>query len=438
MPTIIDLNITRETRTPSQKDFGVPMVFGFHTHFAERSRTYEEADDLLEDGFTTSDPIYIEVAAIKKQEPSPPEVKVGRRLGAPTRTLRWIPTDLTEGRVYSGKLNGKPWTYTVPAAAALATVLAGVETVITALGEAVATDDTSGTHLDITASVVGAYFRFSDLVGPHTLADRTAVPATDLPTDLAGLYDEDSAWYGLIIADAKSKDQILDAAAWVETKTALYLGHSTDTDVPNNVAGNVRESIQALGYERTVLLYNGASQELGPDGAWTGLGLAQPAGSITWALKRPKGVAADALTTTQQNNVASETNFGNLLLEDDGNVYTWEGRVASGEYIDIIHGTDWLHERLRVRALTPLLSLGKVPYTNPGALVIESEIWAALKEATAGDRLLLDPTSLEVTRIPVEQMAAADRGNRHYPGYDFKARYQGAFHRIGIRGRIGV
>jgi hypothetical protein len=45
---------------------------------------------------------------------------------------------------------------------------------------------------------------------------------------------------------------------------------------------------------------------------------------------------------------------------------TEDGVVASGEYIDIIRGIDWLESRLEVAIFTNLVNKRKIPYDDGG------------------------------------------------------------------------
>ena len=77
--TLIDVQITRETSTPSQKGFGTPLILGDSNRFTagERIRTYSDIDEVVAD-FTAGD-VEIEMATdMFAQEVRPNEIKIGQ------------------------------------------------------------------------------------------------------------------------------------------------------------------------------------------------------------------------------------------------------------------------------------------------------------------------------------------------------------------------
>ena len=76
---IIDVQITRETKVPSQKGFGTPLAVGDSDRFTagERIRTYASIEEVEAD-FTAGD-IEIELARdLFSQEIRPPQIKIGQ------------------------------------------------------------------------------------------------------------------------------------------------------------------------------------------------------------------------------------------------------------------------------------------------------------------------------------------------------------------------
>ena len=101
-----------------------------------------------------------------------------------------------------------------------------------------------------------------------------------------------------------------------------------------------------------------------PDAAWMGEGFPYDPGSSTWAYKTLKGVASDNITASKETAlVAKNCNF---YSEVGGVKITQEGKVASGEWIDIIIGTDWLEARLRESVYSALVNNRKIPYDGHG------------------------------------------------------------------------
>ena len=53
---------------------------------------------------------------------------------------------------------------------------------------------------------------------------------------------------------------------------------------------------------------------------------------------------------------------------------TQNGKVAAGEWIDVIRFRDWLQEEITVNVFNALVNSDKVPYTDDGIAIIETQI----------------------------------------------------------------
>lgn len=76
---IVNVQISLNTNSVSSEGFNTILVVGEHTHGTDRVKTYTNINDLTEDGFTTTDPIYKAVMSAFSQSPRPNIVKVGQR-----------------------------------------------------------------------------------------------------------------------------------------------------------------------------------------------------------------------------------------------------------------------------------------------------------------------------------------------------------------------
>lgn len=103
---IVSVNISLTTRTPTRKGFGTPCVAVSHSHYADRSRTYQGLDGMVSDGFAPNDSGYMAVAAIFSQTPRPPSVMVGRRALAWTQLVDLTPATPSLGLVYTITIAG--------------------------------------------------------------------------------------------------------------------------------------------------------------------------------------------------------------------------------------------------------------------------------------------------------------------------------------------
>lgn len=76
---IVNVQINLNTNNVSAEGFNTILVVGEHSNSEDRVKTYTNINDLTEDGFTTTDPIYKAVSTAFSQSPHPSIVKVGQR-----------------------------------------------------------------------------------------------------------------------------------------------------------------------------------------------------------------------------------------------------------------------------------------------------------------------------------------------------------------------
>jgi hypothetical protein len=111
---------------------------------------------------------------------------------------------------------------------------------------------------------------------------------------------------------------------------------------------------------------------------------------------------------------------------------TSNGQVASGEYIDVIHGLDWLKARIQNLVFTALINVDKVPYTDEGVKMVVSPLKAALEEAKKNGIL----ASYDVDYPAAADVSVTDKGKRFLPDVKFTGVLSGAIHSTKINGVV--
>lgn len=252
---------------------------------------------------------------------------------------------------------------------------------------------------------------------------------------LQAMLDEENRWYGLVCLTRTLADQ-QDIADWVESNKKLVVMASDDVNIPDGT-GDIAEYIETQNYDRSAVIYHPDSDlsvtEEWPDAAWMGKMFPKDPGSATWALKTLTGVASYSLTGSQITTIEGKN--GNYYTEVAGVDITQFGTVGSGEYIDIIRGTDWLEARIQELVFTPLIQLDKVPYTDSGVQIVVTQLKAALQEA-ADVGLITE--AYNVTFPEVVDISASDKAARLLPDIKFTAIYAGAIHKVEIQGTISL
>jgi hypothetical protein len=240
-------------------------------------------------------------------------------------------------------------------------------------------------------------------------------------------------WYGVAI-DSDSDADILAVAAWAETRVKIFGAKTADVSVydPDDEY-NILSVLKDLGYDRTFLFYHQDSATENVEGAPFGLQLPKNPGSSNWAYKRFSGVESSSINATQRTQILDR--YGNCYTNRNNfNVFE-NGRMVSGEWIDVIQGIDWLHYRMQNNIWTALVSNEKIPYTDDGISIILNQIREALRTSQIRGIIASAP-EFEITSPLASQVSSNDKGNRLLPDITFEATLSGAINKTQIRGRI--
>lgn len=291
------------------------------------------------------------------------------------------------------------------------------------------------------ASTDAVYKAANAIFSQNPCVSRVVVGRADsgdatVAASLSAIAAEDNGWYGVVVDQAMSSD-FDDVAAWVESAKKFAIFWTTDVNTPDSTKSTDLASVlKAASYDRSAVIYHvqpstGADY---PDAAWMGEGFPYDPGTSTWAYKTLRGVTADKINGNQET--ALQTKNCNYYSEVGGVNITQEGKVASGEWIDIIIGTDWIEARLREAVYGALVNNRKIPYDDGGISIIEGLVKSVLSQAAAAG--ILQGDSIEVTVPKYKDIPQADKLARKLPDVKFTALYQGAIQRTTINGTISV
>ncbi len=437
---IVDLTIVVSTTTLTRPGFGTPLALIGQVPAgwgSAKVREFAKLAELTDLGFTSSDPGYKLAQKITSQNPRPKTFKFAKRAVAASQTITLKCLEATEGKVYSldvGVGNGAVTAieYTVLAAATTTTVATAIELLIeavTGVSSSSATDTITITPA--TAGTLVNVKNWNTKGREHfTLTDTTADPGVE--DDLDDALDEDANWYGILL-DSNSEAQIAAAAAWTEANQKLFIASTSDSGVADvAVTTDVCSDLKAMAYKRTAVIFNQNDLLSYAAAAWMSRGFAFDPGKITWAFKSLSAIAVDRLKTGQRSTLKLKNcNFYESIA---GLPITRWGKVASGEYIDITHGLDWLDAEMRLQVLASIAGLPKLPYTKSGLNVIEGTVKGVLK---AGVRQgLLDADGLFVTMPALEDIDSITKSERLVPDIEFGGRLAGAIHATRLLGTL--
>lgn len=435
MSDIVNVSITTDTVQAAGAGFGKPLILGAHVFpNNELVRSYASAAEVAADGFATTTPEYLAASKLFAQNPKVEEIAIGRRTSAPT--LRWDVTPVVaNSSVYSLEVNGTTVSYTSDASATAAEIIAGLKTAIDALALPLTTTDMT-TFLRIAENVAGAWHQLrSPNIARLGVKQSTVSVAATIQAELDAIRAVDSSWY-VVLSVFNSSGEVDAISDWAETNSLLYIATTQDSDAATTGDGgtDVASVIDDSGNARTAVAYSSDNSNFFGE-AWAGRVLPLDPGAASWKFKTLAGVEADVFTTTQLNNLrAKNANFYYSVGSTD---ISAEGMLAAGDFIDVVHGRDWLETRMEERIFARLANLDKVPMTDAGIAIIEAEVRAQLLEAVGVGFLASDPAP-EVSVPKASSISNADKAARLLRNVRFTATVAGSIHKVTISGNVSL
>lgn len=257
-------------------------------------------------------------------------------------------------------------------------------------------------------------------------------------------------WRQIITVALGEEETIADVAALIETTedkvyfTSIAIeGWAAMAAAALGTAWKTATSALAA-YDRTVIMFYDNSVQT-PEAALVGASAGYAAGSFTYKNLILKGIAplnftSATLTVLTNTDGAAK---GITVVKKAGDIVTSEGKVASGEYIDIIDSYDWIIEHIGYYNQKVFNVNPKVPFTNAGIAQLEAATLSVLKEAFDNGMIAeKDENANEgeyaTNFLPAADISADDKANRHYSGGNFSFKLAGAIHTAEINGTIAA
>jgi len=437
------VNISKDTSAPSQVGFGVPLILSLEANLlgsyaALRVKTYDVATmlvDMLADGFTTASQTYKAAAAIASQSPRPVNVKVGKRavnvVQVDDNTIDAAVNDNT----YSCTINGVVHSYLSDADATLVEIQAGLVAAINGGIQPVTAAPVGGDGYSLTADVAGEGFSNS-VDADQSIVNTT--PNTGTASELALAQEADDDFY-FVLMDVYATSDTKILAAYIETQLKLFAYQTDDATSKSSAAGGDTTSLMAIlkskNYDRTFGVWvPTADLAEHKHAGWVGLQAPKDPGSSNWAYKGINGASVDVFSTQEKKNVDDKN--GNTYTEVAGLPIFFEGKMSSGEYIDITRGIDWITARIKENVFGLFTSAEKVPYDDGGLESIGLSVQEKLSEAER--RLILVAGSSSVDVPTRDETSVADRVNRVARDITFKGELAGAINKTIIDGTLTI
>lgn len=194
------------------------------------------------------------------------------------------------------------------------------------------------------------------------------------------------------------------------------------------------------GVRRTVLFYCNATTEAPvPVAALVGEVAGRAAGTYTYKNLILSGIEAQNLTEAQVEAIHAKG--GITFIRKAGDNVTSEGKVAGGEYVDVIDSEDYIVQQMTYRTQKMLNSVDKVPYDNNGIAMLEAVAVDVMQDAYNNGMIATDAEGNPDYAVEYhlrEDSTETDRNNRRYIGGSFHFALAGAVHEVEIVGEITV
>jgi len=444
------ISITRDTLASSRRGFGKPLLLSSTPDLVaafgtDRVRTYASYAEVVATFTSTTGPEAVFAAQAFGQEPHVEEIAIGRAALQPTQVYTLTPNVLNS-HAYTLRLGGDgvtttPVTTTSDASATATEICDALRTLINAIVGKNFTATGTATIV-ITANAAGEWFwveqpDIADITD-WTLAQTHVDPG--VATDLAAIAIADPDWYALYTI-YNSNAYALAAAAWVQANERVYFFETNETTSITTAVGNSEtlDDFATLGYTRLYGVWHGFPVEM--EAAAETATLSYAPGAATFANKPVgtvwAGVTPNDLTSTQRGRLTDRNANSYEPVGDTGLATTFNGTVASGEYLDVIRDLDFVKDDISKAVYDVLKANPKVPYTNAGIALIQATILARLTAHVAMGIFAADPAPA-VTVPLVADVSAADKAARRLTNVRFSATLAGAVHSVVVTGTVSI
>lgn len=367
---IVDVTSTVEAGAISAPSFNVGLVIGNSGRIPttgpnSRVRQYGSTSAMLSDGFLSTDPEFLAVQLYFSPTPTAPAVFVGAQDPSAIQTAVIDPSAEGTGYVVGDILTaggaGTGATFKVTAI--------GAEGAITTLQRL-----TQGTGYAVATGV-------SLTGGTGTAAELniTAVGETPLQAVTACRL-ANANWYAVMVCGSTDTDNEA-IAAYVQSaspQTIHFYGSQDTSAADDSIFAQLQTQTigRSFGHASTTQggeYANNAYVAAADMGVAMGLNTGLPASNFTMMFKSLPGIAAEPLTQSQVTNLQAQN--ANLLLNyANGFTFLSQGKVAGGQYLDIVIGLDMLLSQIQVNVMNLFVGQNAVPQTDPGEGLIRNVI----------------------------------------------------------------
>ncbi len=390
---LAETSVERATASVKAQNFNIPAMAVYTTAFAPRSKVYTSPDAFAVDfppaAQGTARMINLMGLAFFAITPRPEKLKV-LRLALPSTKVVVITPTAANLKAFKVKVNGTEVVYTSDASATAQEIVEGLKALIDALSISGLTVTENDIALTLTG---GSGVSFSvELTstrddGQMTVIENTADPG--IATDLTAIQLADKDWYSFALID-QSKAIIDAASSWTQSNGKHFVPVSQDTEVPTSATTDTASTLKTGSRERSGGIWHHAPDQFAAMRYMARLFSAIPGSRAAYHKSLP-GLSVSDLDDTQIGHLINK-NFS-YYVDYGGNNRTDGGKVSSGEWVDIIIGSDYYDALSEQQDAELLLSeVDKLPGDEEGVGKVEARLRAIVQTMVVNKFARLDFT----------------------------------------------
>lgn len=445
LENIVNVQISRQTSTPSRVGFGTGAFISAQSVFQGRTKVYSNNTELQADTYAGAD-LKAAGNAYFGQQLAPTKLTAIKEMAATNQTaIMTFDADFVASNSITSVIdavNLTPVAFNTDQATTLADVATEIQ------GDAAVTSATVTGSREITVVFADNtdHTLSSSVTGGASQPVATVVTtiysnqAGTLTETLVEAVDENNDWYALFMYSRLDAD-ITEISDWIQGQSngnpKLFFAQSDDTNILDPVnSSDIASITQAKANFRTSIWYHALDAEY-LEGGVLGGNLPTDPGSITWAYKQVSGVTVDSLTDSQKN--AATAKAANTYDTVASVNITEEGKTSDSpyEWIDVIRGVDWIQANLAADLFELLVNSPKVPYDSNGISQVKAIVVNRLRLAQNQGILTLD--SEPVVTVPdILDVSAGDKASRTLNDVTFSAVLAGAIQKINVVGTVSL
>lgn len=450
---IVQVTIERRTRVPSMKSFSEHMVaaefspVGISPIFdpEHRVRIFGSLDEITEAGFPVDGFVYRAAAKQYSQTNHIGNLYVGWKIPSGLKlTTGVLSGTLSAGQTIAWTVNGtnmEDISFDAEGSSEKC-----IDKMVALLKEEFASTFTAKKIAADTITLYGAAATVVVTVSggiPPTMAftEKSIAADASWTEALNKIKEANNDWYAISVA-ARRFDNQQECAQWIQSNLKLGGLCSGDPIMTDEETGDIAAWAKLNNLDHVFVMFhpdaklaNPADDVLAatdpvPEAAYFGKMLVKQPGSATWKFKKMASIPTYDLKQGQVTNLENKNATWYMTSADVP--MTSNGQVASGEYIDVIHGLDWLKARIQNLVFTALNNMDKVPLTDEGVQMVVSPLKAALEEGKKHGIL----ASYEIEYPAVAEVSITDKGKRFLPDINWTGVLAGAIHATKINGVV--